>query len=103
MGVVTQCRPDTDLAAATALMSAYDCAVLPVLTETGDLAGLVTDRDICIALVARNCRPSELTVRDVLRASPFPCRFADDIRLALVLAGATRVPQASVMTEEWLG
>ncbi len=83
-GVVAQCRPDTDLAAATALMSANDCGVLPVLNEAGELAGIVTDRDICIALVARNCRPSELTAGDVLRAIPKPRR-------------------SPVITEEWLG
>jgi CBS-domain-containing membrane protein len=83
-GAVTECLPDTDLAAATALMWANDCGVLPVFTEAGELAGIVTDRDICIALVARNRRPSELTAGDVLRAIP-------------------KARRSPVITEEWLG
>jgi CBS domain-containing protein len=42
------CGLDTNLAAASELMWNNDCGVLPVL-ENGKLAGILTDRDICIA------------------------------------------------------
>jgi CBS domain-containing protein len=34
---VTTCQPETNLAAASALMWEKDCGVLPVLSETGRL------------------------------------------------------------------
>jgi hypothetical protein len=94
---------ETDLAAATALISANDCEVLPVLTEAGELAGMVPDRDSCSALAKRNCRPSELTDRDVITASPFSSLCPDDIRLELRLVGSGEAGRSSVITEYWLG
>ncbi len=102
-GVVTLCHPDTDLATAAALMSANDCGVLAVLNEAGELAGMVTDRDICIALATRNCRPSELTARDVLRAGAFPRGSPGGIRLTLPAVGSAKTPRPLVITEQWLG
>jgi CBS domain-containing protein len=43
------CAPATNLAEAAALMLDGDCGVLPVV-ENGKLVGVVTDRDMYIAL-----------------------------------------------------
>jgi CBS domain-containing protein len=80
---VATCRPETNLAEATALMWENDCGALPVLAETGELAGIVTDRDICIALGTRNVRSSDLCVRDVVNNHPRICKSSDDIHAAL--------------------
>jgi CBS domain-containing protein len=80
---VATCRPETNLAEATALMWDNDCGALPVLGETGQLAGIVTDRDICIALGTRNIRSSELSVRDVLRDHTLVCKSSDNVHTAL--------------------
>lgn len=79
----TTCRPETNLAAASALMWENDCRILSVLAETGEFVGVLTDRDICIALGTRNARAWELTVGDVAGASPLRCESTDDIRSAL--------------------
>ena len=80
---VATCRPETNLAEATALMWENDCGALPVLAETGELAGVVTDRDICVALGTRNVRSSKLCVRDVVTNHPLVCKSSDDIHTAL--------------------
>ena len=51
------CFLDTNLAAAAALMLDGDCGILPVV-EDGKLTGVVTDRDMFIALATRNTRAS---------------------------------------------
>ena len=53
------CSPETNLAAAAALMLDGDCGILPVM-EDGKLVGVVTDRDMYIALATRNKRASEV-------------------------------------------
>lgn len=58
------CSPETDLAAASALMWNHDCGILPVLEE-GRVVGVVTDRDICIALGTRGLPASQVQVGDV--------------------------------------
>src|SRR5207249_11540387 len=60
------CRPEANLAAVAALMWDKDCGALPVVSEDGKVTGMITDRDICVALGTRNKRASEVTVRDVI-------------------------------------
>ena len=96
---VTTCQPETNLAAASALMWENDCGVLPVLNETGELAGILTDRDICIALGTRNRLPSEITVREVMGTSPLICKPADDIRSALEIMREAKVRRLPVVSE----
>lgn len=80
---VATCRRDTNLAAAGALMWKHGCGVLPVVDEARKAIGVVTDRDICIALCTRNARPSELTVGDVAKPRVLSCTPNEDVRAAL--------------------
>ena len=80
---VATCRPETNLAEAAALMWEKDCGALPVLAESGELTGIITDRDICIALGTRNVRSSDLCVRDVVKDHTLVCKSSDDIHAAL--------------------
>ena len=76
------CSPDTNLAAAGALMLDGDCGMLPVVKE-GRLVGVVTDRDLYIALATRNRRASELTVGEVVQTPVYTCGPDDDVQAAL--------------------
>jgi CBS domain-containing protein len=99
---VATCRPETNLAEATALMWDNDCGALPVLAETGELAGIVTDRDICIALGTRNIRSSDLSVRDVLRDHTLVCKSSDDIHTALRTMREGKVRRLPVLNDDAL-
>jgi len=76
------CSPGTNVAAAAELMLDGDCGILPVV-EDGKLVGVVTDRDMYIALATRNARASDLTVREVVRTPVYTCGPDDDVRAAL--------------------
>jgi CBS domain-containing protein len=76
------CSPQTNLAAAAALLLDADCGFLPVV-EDGKLAGVVTDRDMYIALATRDRRASELTVGEVAQAPVYTCGPDDDVQTAL--------------------
>jgi CBS domain-containing protein len=95
----TTCRPETNLASASALMWENDCGALAALTETGELAGVITDRDICIALGTRNARASELTVRDLVGLPLLVCKSTDDIRSALQTMREARIRRLPVVDE----
>ena len=49
------CTSDTTVAGAASLLWEGDCGILPVV-EDGKLVGVVTDRDMYIALATRNAR-----------------------------------------------
>src|SRR5512145_915190 len=76
------CSPETDLAAAGALMLEGDCGILPVVAD-GRLVGVVTDRDLYIALATRNKRASDVTVGEVVQAPVYTCGPDDDVQAAL--------------------
>lgn len=76
------CSPSTNLAAAAAVMLDGDCGILPVMDD-GKLVGVVTDRDMYIALATRNKRASEITVGEVVQAPVYTCSPDDDVQVAL--------------------
>ena len=79
------CRPETNLAEATRIMWANDCGALPVVDGGGKVVGMITDRDICMAVGTRNRTPSKLTVFDV-KPQPqelYSCAPDEDIQEAL--------------------
>lgn len=77
------CRPDTNLAVAVQRLWDVDCGVLPVIDASGVLVGIITDRDICIALGTRDEPASRVRVDSVMRAPVETCVTSDDISTAL--------------------
>ena len=77
------CLPDTNLAEAAELMLKADCGILPVVDGERKLLGIVTDRDMYIALATRNRLASQLTVGEVARKDVFTCGPDDDVHSAL--------------------
>ena len=89
------CSPETNLAAAAEIMLAGDCGMLPVVDE-GRLVGVVTDRDLYIALATRNRRASELTVGDVAQRPVHTCRPEDLAETVLATMRAYRIRRVPV-------
>ncbi len=77
------CRPDTNAAAAVEILWVHNCGMLPVVDSDKKLIGIVTDRDLCIALGTRNQLPGTLRVGEVATSPVFTCKPDDDIHEAL--------------------
>jgi CBS domain-containing protein len=84
------CAPDTNLAAAAELLLRGDCGILPIV-DNGHVIGIVTDRDMYIALATRNKPAAEIFVRDVGQKPVFTCSPEDDVHAALASMAAHRV------------
>lgn len=89
------CSPGTNLAAAAALMLDGDCGVLPVV-DGGKLVGVITDRDMYIALATRNKRASQVTVEEVVGKNVVTCGPEDDVHAALATMKEHRVRRLPV-------
>ena len=88
--------PQMNLANAAALMLEGDCGILPV-TKDGHLCGVVTDRDLFIALGTRNRKASAITIGEVMTGQLYTCGPEDDVEAVLELMRAhaiRRVPVA---------
>jgi CBS domain-containing protein len=77
------CTRSTNLAEAAALLLDADCGILPVVDDGGKLVGVVTDRDMYIALATRNKVAAQVTVGEVTRGVVFTCEPDDDVQTAL--------------------
>jgi CBS domain-containing protein len=91
------CRPDDNLATAVELLWKADCGVLPVVDHSGRVAGILTDRDICIALGTRNVRASNVRVGSVMRTTVQTCLPTDDVLTVLSLMTDRRVRRLPVV------
>jgi CBS domain-containing protein len=93
---VRTCTPETTVAEAAELMWDGDCGILPVLDE-GVLTGVVTDRDMYIALATKNERAAQLRVGAVATATPSTCAPEDDLQAALATMREARVRRLPVV------
>lgn len=75
--------PGTNAAAAAEMMWTKNCASLPIVEDGGQVVGIVTDRDLFIALGTQNRRPAELPLGEMMRRDPAVCAPSDDVRKAL--------------------
>lgn len=91
------CRPETDLAAAAMMMWDGDCGVLPVVGEDQKLRGIITDRDICIALASRHRKAEEMSVREVSNGRLYSCSTEDDLREAVKTMAEHQVRRLPVL------
>jgi CBS domain-containing protein len=94
---VVSCKPDANLAAATALMWDHNCGQLPVVDDHGKVVSVITDRDICIALGTRNMPAAEVSVGEVICRPAVLCSPDDDLRFALRIMAAKRVRRLPVV------
>jgi CBS domain-containing protein len=94
---VAFCMPETNLAEAVALMWRDDCGALPVASAECKVIGIITDRDIAIAVGTRNTRPSELLVGEVMSKDVASCGMDDEIHAALETMRRIRVQRLPVI------
>ena len=96
---VSSCRPENNLAELAELMWSQRCGALPILDGAGRVMGIITDRDICIALGTRNIRASDVLARDVSPPGFFGCSPDNDVRDALRTMATHEVSRLPVIDE----
>jgi CBS domain-containing protein len=94
---VQTCGPDTSLPQAVRLMRETRCGFLPVVDWRSSVAGVVTDRDICMALVNSARKPINITVREVMEHTVHTCAPGDDLQAALATMKRYRVRRLPVV------
>jgi CBS domain-containing protein len=97
---VKTCRTTAALGDAARIMLEGHCGCVPVVDSRGRLAGMLTDRDVCLAVAARHQNPWEIPVRDVMTSPDIvSCRVSDDVNAALVAMKEHRVRRIPVVDD----
>jgi CBS-domain-containing membrane protein len=83
MGTPYHIPLEANLGMATELMWRGNCGFLPVVDAERKVCGVVTDRDICIALGTRNQTAGKVLVEEIIQRKVYACNPEDDIHVAL--------------------
>ena len=74
---------DASVADVVLIMEKNDCGTVPILNKTNKLVGIVTDRDICLALGFRPLPAAGIPITDVMSKKVYACFPEEDISAAL--------------------
>lgn len=74
---VVSCSIGDTLCVAAQRMWDHDCGAMPVVDADGRLAGMITDRDICMAAYTQGRPLHEIPVTGAMARQVFSC-YADD-------------------------
>lgn len=94
---VKSCRPETDLASAATLMWDTDCGILPVVDDGNKVIGIVTDRDICMAVAAKRIPAGDIHVRDIESPHVHTISMNRDVHDAMELMRVHRIRRLPVV------
>jgi len=95
---VRTCQGDDSLSHAAQLMWDTDCGAVAVLSQ-GQLVGIVTDRDLCMATYTQGKAPAEIRVETAMSKALFSCAPDDSIATALATMGAKRLRRLPVLDQ----
>ena len=96
---VYSCNANDSLNVAAQFMWDHDCGVLPVVEANGKLCGIITDRDICMAVYTQGKVLADVRVGDVMSRPVQTCQPQDSLdRVATIMADAQvrRLPVVDV-------
>lgn len=95
------CWPTSSTLSAALLMQETGAGVVPVVQDpfTPVLVGIVTDRDLCIHVVAAGRNPASTWVDACMTQDPICCTERDDVTVALDLMRKHQFRRLPVISE----
>ena len=88
------------LADVARVMGENDCGAVPIVDGERRVVGMVTDRDICLAMATADRLPSKIPVRQVMSRKLFFCGPGDDVADALQTMQKKKVRRLPVIAED---
>ncbi|HTM44751.1 MAG TPA: CBS domain-containing protein [Polyangiaceae bacterium] len=76
---VLSCAPEDSLNRAAQIMWEQDCGCLPVVDAEGEVVGIITDRDICMAAYTQGIALQGASVGSAMSHPVVGCRTEDSI------------------------
>ena len=95
---VKTCTTETTLPQVAKTMWSAGCGAVPVIDERGKVVGIVTDRDISMALINTGRRPSQVPAREAMTHPPHACGPEDDLQAALQTMRRFKVHRLPVLS-----
>lgn len=96
------CTPADSAHRAATVMRRLDIGALPVVDDEHHrrLLGIVTDRDLCLFVVASNSMPAEVMIEQCMVRNPVCCHADDEVGHALDLMRTHHVHRLPVVNAQ---
>jgi len=91
--------PLTDLATVGRVMADVGCGFLPVVDNHNSVVGVLTDRDLALAVSKFDRKPSQIQVLEAMTRDVHGCEPNHNVRAALEWMGACKVRRLVVVGE----
>jgi CBS domain-containing protein len=96
---VSSCRPESTLAEVARTMWDRDCGILPVVSSEGRVIGVITDRDVCMAVTIKGRAADRISVGEVTDYKLYTCLPEDSIGAALKTMKTRQVRRLPVVND----
>ena len=95
------CTASSSAQTAAELMKKHNTGMIPVVEDAYQrtLVGVVTDRDLCLAVVAGCREPMQVWVRDCMTPDPIFCAPADKAETAMAIMQKYQLRRLPVVDE----
>ena len=95
------CEPYWTAEAVAALMEHVGSGIVPVVQDilSRKLIGVITDRDLCLRVMAPGLYPAHTWARDCMTPHPICCRADDEVEVALQKMKDQQVRRLPVVDE----
>jgi CBS domain-containing protein len=93
------CSTEATLTIVASKMRDVNGGFVPIVDEANRVVGIVTARDLVLALSAEDKRPSEIQAAQVMSTPPITCHLADSVDRALQRMATLRVRRLVVVDD----
>jgi len=97
---VTSCTVHDDLERAAQLMWNHDIGCLPVIDDQGHVAGMITDRDACMAAYTQGLPLRAIPVVSAMARRVFACREVDEVDAVEKVMSEHQIHRMPVIDDE---
>lgn len=88
---------DASVADVVLIMEKFDCGAVPIVNAANKLVGIVTDRDICLAVGFRPLPAAGIPITDVMSKKVYACTPDDDMAAALQTMRSRKIRRLPVI------
>jgi len=95
------CLPDEPAVKAASIMRQEKAGIVPVIdnAQSRRIVGVVTDRDLCMNVVAESRHPNEVAVKDCMTTRVVTCSANDSVERAMQLMQENQIRRIPVTDE----
>ena len=97
---VSTCGPQDDVATAAEIMVRAHCGFVPVVDARGAVAGVVTDRDVCLRAADKSRPMAHISVQEVMSQPVVGCFPDENLKVTIATMAKHHVRRLPVLDKE---